>query len=131
MAKKTPAAKLAEAIGDILAEYNESVIGNVAEIAKAMGNKGVQALKSSSRGAFPSGTGEYARGWAMDVAQGRVGTSVLIFNKHPGLPHLLEYGHVTRNGTERVFGNTPGRAHIEPIESELIDTFQREVASKL
>lgn len=130
MAKKTPVDKMAEAIGDILADYNGDVINNVAEITKAMGQKGVQALKRASKESF-GGSGDYSRGWTVDVNQGRVGTAVTIYNKTPGLPHLLEHGHVTRNGTGREYGSVPGREHIAPIEAELVETYQREVASKL
>ena len=61
----------------------------------------------------------------------RLSTTVTIYNDHPGLPHLLEYGHVTRNGTKQTFPPTPAHQHIAPVAEELVETFEREVVSKL
>lgn len=130
MAKKTPVDKLNSAISDILDEYVEDLRGNLDSIVPEIGKKGVQALKASARRAV-NGTGEYARGWKSQVERTRTGTSVVIYNEHPGLPHLLEHGHVTRNGTGREYPQTPAHEHIEPVAEELIETFEREVVSKL
>jgi len=65
------------------------------------------------------------------VEKGRLSTTVTIYNDHPALPHLLEYGHVTRNGTGRTYAPTPAHAHIAPVEKELVETFEREVVAKL
>lgn len=127
---KTPIDKLSEAVSGILSEYTEDVRANVGEIAEQMGKKGVQAIRRASKGAV-DGTGEYARGWKTKVEKTRLGTTVIIYNEHPGLPHLLEHGHVSRNGTGRTFGEVPGREHIKPVEEELVETFEREVVAKL
>ena len=131
MARKTPIDQLVSAISGILDEYAEDVGENVGEIAVQMGRKGVQALKKVSRQEFPKGSGEYAGGWKSQVDRGRMGTTVIIYNEHPGLPHLLEHGHVTRNGTGRVYGEVRGREHIEPVADELVETFEREVLNKI
>lgn len=136
MARKTAMDKLNTAIADILSTYADDITGNVSEIAKDMGRKGAQALKQKSKETFPVQpggkiTGEYAKGWKSQSREGRTGTVVTIYNSHPALPHLLEYGHVTRNGTNRSFPRTPGHEHIKPVADELIETFEREVKSKL
>ena len=131
---KPPIAQLNRAISGILSEYAEAIQGNGDQIAEQMGKKGVQALrKEARRELHPSTTGksEYARGWKMQVEKGRLSTKVTIYNEHPGLPHLLEYGHVTRNGTGRTYAPTPAHAHIAPVEKELVETFEREVVAKL
>ena len=127
---KTPIDQLNRAISGILSEYAEDIQGHVDQIAEQMGKKGVHALKASTRRAV-NGTGEYARGWKSQVERTRTGTSVVIYNEHPGLPHLLEHGHVTRNGTGREYPQTPAHEHIKPVAEELIETFEREVVSKL
>lgn len=131
MARRTPIAQLNEAVSGILSEYAEDIDGNLSQIVEKMGKKGAQALKKQAREQFPDGTGDYARGWKSQKEQGRLYTKATIYNEHYGLPHLLEYGHVTRNGTGRVYGSVPGREHIKPVADELVETFEREVVAKL
>lgn len=130
MAGKTPIDKLSEAISGILSEYEEDIQSNLGEVTAAIGKKGVQALKTSARKAV-NGTGMYARGWKAQVNKTRTGTSAIIYNEHPGLPHLLEHGHVTRNGTSRNMPPTPAHEHIAPVAEELVKTFESKVVSKL
>lgn len=131
MAKRTPIDKLADAISGILDDYAEEVGDNVDAVVTEMGKKGAQALRQQSKQTFPKGSGEYAKGWKSTTEQTRAGTTATIYNDHYGLPHLLEHGHVTRNGTGRVYPQTPGREHIAPVAEELTATFEKEVLSKL
>lgn len=134
MASKTPIDKLADDIADILNEYEADVRDSVSEIAKAMAKKGAQALRRESKAKFKKGTGKYASGWKVDnsgTKRKQVSFSSVIYNDHYSLPHLLEHGHVTRNGTGRTFTDTPAHVHIAPIEQELISTFEKEVKRKL
>lgn len=131
MAKKTPIDQLQSSIDKILAEYGDDVKANVSDIAQEIAKKGAQALRNASTQEF--GSGQYAKGWKVEnqnSARGLAFSSV-IYNNTPGLPHLLEYGHVTRNGTDRTYPRTPAHEHIAPIEAELTETFEREVKSKL
>lgn len=132
MAKRSPIDKLKENVAKILEEYQADVEGSVAEISQELAKKGAQALRSESAQKF--GNYAYAKGWTVETgnkAHRQVYFSSVIYNKTPGLPHLLEHGHVTRNGIGRVYKPTPAHEHIAPIESELISTFEREVKSKL
>lgn len=136
VARKTALDKLNEAISGILQEYADDVSGNLEEIVKELGKNGTQALKAKTRETFPVDkgrkiSGDYARGWKYKVDNERLNTTVTIYNDHPALPHLLENGHVSRNGTKRTFGRVPGYPHIKPVEDELVATFEREVVSKL
>lgn len=136
MARKTALDKLNEAISGILSEYADDVAGNLEQIAADMGKKGAQALRSKSKETFPVDktrkiTGEYAKGWKAKTEKDRLKTVAIIYNEHPALPHLLENGHVSSNGTKRKFGRVPGYPHIKPVADELIETFEREVVAKL
>lgn len=125
MAKITPIERLQAEIDKILDEYGDNVRDNLDDITKAVGKKGVQALKSNARSSF-NGT-NYAGGWKSKAETGRLSTTVTIYNaKLPGLPHLLEHGHAKRGG-----GRVEGRAHIAPVEREIIDTFEKEIEWKL
>lgn len=106
---------LSSTIQDILDEYGDEIQENMDEIVKRVGKTGVQALRSASRSTL-GGTGKYASGWTSQVETNRYGTMVTIYNKYPGLPHLLEYGHAKRGG-----GRVPGRTHISPVEDNIVD----------
>jgi hypothetical protein len=125
MAKKSPIERLQAEVSAILEEYGEEVAEHLDEVTKDIGKKGAKALRSSSSGSF-GGSGKYARGWTYEVEESRLGTTVTIYNRTPGLPHLLENGHAKRGG-----GRVPGRSHIAPVEAELIDAYEKEVASRL
>lgn len=131
MARKTPIDKLAEDMRKMLEEYQDDVKGSMSEIVVQTAKKGAQAMRRASKQATKTHTGEYAKGWTSQVNQGRLFTTAVIYNNHPGLPHLLEHGHVTRNGTGRTYPETPGREHIAPIAEEITKTFVEEVQSKL
>ena len=131
MAQKTPIDKLADAISGILNEYEDDVQDNLALITQKFGQKGAKALKQASRETFPNGTGEYANGWKHEFRKTRRYAKTTVFNEHYSLPHLLEHGHATRNGTDRVYPPTPGREHIKPVADKLAETFEREVVDKL
>ena len=131
MARKTAIDKLAADIGKILEEYQDDVKGNLSEIVTKTAKKGAQAVRRASKQATETHTGEYYKGWTSQVYKERMGTSAVIYNKRPGLPHLLEHGHVTRNGTGRSYPPTPAHQHIAPVNDEIVETFTREVTSKL
>ena len=136
MARLTAMDKLADAISGILEEYAEDVDENVGEIAVEMGKQGAKALRAKSRETFPvegrkKASGDYARGWKSQANRGRLTTTATIYNDHYSLPHLLEHGHVIRNGTGRVYGEAPGHEHIAPVADEVVKTFEREVLNRL
>lgn len=122
---------LAAAVNAVLDEYVDSVKENLDVITKEVAKAGVKALKAESRSAV-GGTGKYASGWKAEVKSGNLGVEGVLYNgKLPGLPHLLEHGHVSRNGTGRTFPYVSARPHIAKVEQELIKQFETEVMSKL
>lgn len=125
MAKKVPLDALSSEVSKILAKYGNSVQENLADITKDMAKQGTKTLKAQSRSMF--GSGRYANGWTNRFITGRFSAQGIMYNGDvPGLPHLLENGHANRNG-----GRTPGRAHIKPVEEQLVREFENEVMSKL
>lgn len=122
---------LAAAVNAILEEYGDGVKDNLDLVVKKVTKAGVKALKAESRGAA-GGTGKYASGWTSQLETGRMSAQGTLYNgKVPGLPHLLEHGHVSRNGTGRTFPYVSARPHIAKVEQELIKQFETEVMSKL
>lgn len=114
---------LAEALDGILSEYADEIARGTAECVRKVARTGVKALKEGS----PKRTGDYAAGWTSKVEEGRLQAKATLYNKKPGLPHLLEHGHVSRNGTGRTFGRVAGKAHIAPVEEKLAEQFQKDI----
>lgn len=125
MSKKITINNLGSAIEDALSEYGDEVTADVKAVTKSMAQVGVRALKSESKSSF-GGTGRYAKGWTYATRTERLSAGTTIYNKLPGLPHLLENGHAKRNG-----GRVDGTVHIAPVEKELAEKFEKEILSKL
>lgn len=106
----------------ILNEYADDLAKNVDEVTKAIGKKGAAALRDASRATF-GGTGKYASGWSSEEEKRPLHSKAIIYNKKaPGLAHLLENGHASPNG-----GRVPGRAHIAPVEEQLIKEYEEAI----
>ena len=129
MGKKVTLENLASEVKKILNEYGDDVYTDLDAITKKVGRKGVQALKNESLEKFPSSgkhKKRYGQYWTSTAEKGRLYTRVIIHSNQPGLPHLLENGHAKVNG-----GRVPGRAHISPVEKELVIDYENEVVKKL
>lgn len=124
MAKKTPVDKLAEAVEKALQEYAEDATITTKDLVRTFAKKGAQSVKKASAGVY--GSGRYSKGWTSTVEETRLGATGVIYNKTPGLPHLLEHGHAKRGG-----GRVPGRAHIAPVEEEIVKDFPKELEERL
>ena len=136
MAKKVTVDNLGTEIQKIMKEYQDDIQGNLDMITKKIGQKGAQALRNQSKSTFPKGSGEYAKGWKATVEKTRNYTVVTIHNKtYAGLAHLLEFGHVSANGTGRNYTTAKapvkGKEHIGKVEKELIVQYEREVKAAL
>lgn len=120
MAQLTPAERLAGEIIDILIKYEDDINAAVTTAVEEAAKAGARALRSAS----PKKTGDYAKGWKADIERGRLSTTARLYNSDfPGLAHLLEYGHVLKNGTRRSFGFGGQRVHIAPIEEQITAGF--------
>lgn len=76
---------------------------------------------------------KYAEGWAVKREKGSGGIPIVkVYNKtNPQLTHLLENGHVIRNGTGREYGETHGIKHIGPVEQWANDELPKEIKREL
>ena len=128
---KVKADALSEAVEKILDQYAEDVSGNLEEINKKVAQAGVKELRSASASAV-GGSGKYAKGWAVTVENERLKKTAVIHHKTmPGLPHLLEHGHITKRNGKRVYPDTPAHPHIAEVERNIVENYEREVLSKL
>lgn len=103
---------------------------SIADVAK----EAEQKLKAVRRFA-PDGdpTGEYSSDWdVVNQQTGRFSTTAIVYNvDNYRLTHLLEFGHVTRNGTGRTFERTPAYPHIAPVNDWAQDELIRQIERRL
>ena len=115
----------------ILDRFNYDVYEVLDESVKETSAEAVKRLRASSRAAF--GSGEYAKGWTRTLNKGRVHVDAVIHGKKPTyqLAHLLEFGHVSSNGTGRTFGYVDGRSHIAEVEQWSNDALMDKFIQKM
>ncbi len=136
MAKKVTMDNLADEFKKIMDEYAGDIQDNLDVITKKIGQKGAQALRNESKKVFPvdggKDSGKYESGWAsMASKPNRLYTVVTIYNKkRAGLAHLLEFGHVSANGTGR-YDRVPEYPHVRTVEDTLVVEYEREVKANL
>ena len=113
MVVKVKPEQLDEAIRGQLETYNAEITKNINENLKEVAETTAETLKKG--GAYKERTGKYTPDWsvtarkAVSVTQGE---QYSVHNrKHYQLTHLLEKGHVTRNGKR-----TRAFEHILPAE---------------
>lgn len=126
---------LGDAINDILEEYSQEVIDDVDQVTKQIAKTGAQAVRNEAKKQFPDGK-KYAKNWTFTVEVSRIGTIAVIYNrKMAHLAHLLEFGHVSSNGSGRNYHTdkapVAGREHVKPIEEKLVKQYEKEVRAKI
>ena len=124
--KLDDALDLRRTINEVLLAYGMNVETDMQYTISEVSKEAVKKLKSVS---LQHGWKNYAKGWTYEKKAGRRGVQqfTLYNKKHGPLTHLLENGHVSRNGTGRTFGTVPGREHIKPVEDELEHWLDKEI----
>lgn len=108
---KIGADDLTKAIGETLTAYGKQADEVLQEELPAVLKDAVKTLKKTS----PKKTGDYSKGWTYKVKNNRLGVQGVIYNKKEGsITHLLENGHLTRNGKR-----TEPQKHIAPVNEEV------------
>lgn len=113
----------------------EGYVGDVKEATNeaqdVVAKECVQKLKNTSPKRAGGGK-HYANGWAVKRSRSLTGiNAVVVYNKNkPQLTHLLEKGHVVRNG-KGTYGRTSAIPHIAPVEEFAADKLPEEIERKL
>lgn len=107
-------------INEILSQYGDEVYEVLDECVDSVAEEASQKLRQVDKFA-PGGhpTGAYSGSWTNEkITTGIPTTKQVVLNEeHYRLTHLLENGHVIRNGTGRTFGRTGAYPHIEPVNA--------------
>lgn len=118
--------ELQEAINDYLENYVEDITDDVEEVTNDLTKEAVQEIKQTS----PKGKGTrekpYHKGWTRQKGKENKGRyTVKIHNKtNYQLTHLLEFGHVTRNGSR-----TKAQPHIRPLEEKYSKLYEQKITT--
>lgn len=116
MSKTIKSDELEKAITDYLNNYKENIDEDVVQVTDTITKQARDELKATS----PKGNGKrsnpYHKGWAVKTSKKRNGLyAKVIWNKtNYQLTHLLEFGHIKRNGN----GRTKAIPHIRPVEQK-------------
>lgn len=124
--KKVRTVDMAAEIEKILQAYGDDVNQNMAAITLSVARATAKDLNSKAAQKV-GGTGKYAKGWGVTTDNKRLTKTAVVHHKTmPGLPHLLEHGHIAANG--RRVGQ---REHIGDVDEEVARLFEEEIVSKL
>lgn len=111
---------LLDLLGDEVASVTVDVVEVVADDAR-------KKLRSKSTGSFRDRTGKYRRGWRAELRKTNTGVTATVYNKTDyRLTHLLEYGHIMRNGKR-----SKAYPHIAAVNDEAIRQFERGLLERL
>lgn len=118
-------------LNDVLQDYSKEVMDTYNTCGKEIADDTVSKLKRVKFGRYDRG--KYSKSWAVKQEKSNWGSnSYIIYNKkHYRLTHLLEFGHVVKNGTKRVVGKAGAIEHIKPKEEWVQQQLPKLLVQKL
>ena len=118
-------------LNDVLQDYSKEVMDTYNTCGKEIADDTVSKLKRVKFGRYDRG--KYSKSWAVKQEKSNWGTnSYIVYNKkHYRLTHLLEFGHVVKNGTKRVVGKAGAIEHIKPMEEWVQNQLPKLLVQKL
>jgi hypothetical protein len=129
--------ELPSAIKDVLKNMSDETEKQVAQITADVAREGATMVDQEAKKAYPNGR-HYSRSWTSDVdTRVKVGSGYVIHSKKPyyRLGHLLENGHVVKNGTGRIGAGkkhfVSGKAHISVAEKEIENLYVEKIEEAL
>lgn len=134
MAKRVAIINLEKAVSEVLKEFGDECYTVLSEAVAEVSDEAVDKLQNVSHfapGRRPSG--DYSKDWTKEIQPtARLKVKTVVFNSdHYRLTHLLENGHVSRNGTGRTFGRVPAYPHIAPVNDWAEQELPKRVKEKL
>lgn len=119
-------------IGNLLEEYDLKVMRAVEAAAKEAAEVTARELqRTSPKRASGKGKGRYAKGWRVKRMEVGSLVSYVVYNgSNPGLTHVLEHGHVSRN-QYGAWGRVRAIPHIGPAADAGIQRFELGIRARL
>lgn len=119
-------------IGNLLDEYDLKVMRAVEAAAKEAAEVTARELqRTSPKRESGKGKGRYAKGWRVKRMEVGSLVSYIVYNgSNPGLTHVLEHGHVSRNQYGS-WGRVRAIPHIGPAAEAEIQRFELGIRARL
>ena len=111
MARRVTLEQFGAAVEKIIDEYADSVYKTGIHSVEQATKQAQREVKANSANI---GHGGYSGGWQTQVDKSEIAATGYVYNRRPGLPHLLEKGHAKVNG-----GRTPARPHVLPAQESV------------
>lgn len=116
---------LTKEINSTLMQYKKLCAEEIFEAAVEVSKKTVSKLKEL--GGYKDITGKYRKSFAIKPYKHYVYPSSTVHNKKYRLTHLLEFGHMTRDGTKR----TKAFPHWKSAEEKAVEEFEEALKEKI
>lgn len=128
MSKKVKVESLEQELNTFLKSYKKAVDEDVVQVTDKVTKAAINELKTTSPRRKGSKTNPYWRGWASKLKKRSSNNyTKVIWNKtNYQLTHLLEFGHVTRNG-----GRAKAIPHIRPVEEKYNVEFVEQLRQRI
>ncbi len=128
MAVKVSPDQLGQAILKELEIYTEEVSEAVSKAVQDVGKATAKELRTINQVGGSNKWRSYPKGWT-STNEKRKGRAVAkVHNKeHYRLTHLLENGHVIKNGTGRTYGTTRKFEHIGPVHDKAVKDLEEKI----
>lgn len=128
MAVKVSPDQLGQAILKELEIYTEEVSEAVSNAVLDIGKESAKELRTINQVSGSNVWQNYPKGWTVQNTKRKGRTIAEVHNKeHYRLTHLLENGHVIKNGTGRTYGNTRKFEHIKPVEEKAVKELEKKI----
>lgn len=120
--------QLAREIMKALSEYTEDVQIKVDEAVGEIAKESQKKLRATTGAEQSNVWRKYPTGWTIKSTKRKGARKEEVWNaKHYRLTHLLENGHVIKNGTGRSYGRTRSFEHIAPINTEAQEALEKAI----
>ena len=112
-------------LSEMLNEYAEEINVEAMEIVPEVSKEAVKNIETAAP-RRRTGTEGYYNSWNVEMVHPtRYETTAIIYSNKPGLPHLLEFGHASRNGGR--VPPSPAGGHILPAEQKAVKEIEKRI----